>query len=316
MTFVGYHSTRAYKLYNPIKKKMTISRDVVFLEDECWNWEIDQTSMKTSKFVMQLPLQVEEDSRETETRINEDQNRTSSTEISTRPRRQTMLPSRYTDFEMFSDAGVDEEGDIVHLALLAGSEPVDVNEALAQPHWKGAMEEELRSIEKNKTWKMVDLPPNKQCIDVKWVFKTKLNPDGTISKHKARLVAKGFLQREGIDFKEVYAPVATLDIIRAVISIACAYKWRVFALDIKSPFLHGHLEEEVYVRQPPGFRREEDKHKVYRLYKALYGLRQAPRAWNKRINVFLESQGFERCKVEQSLYVKKDNKGNMLILCL
>lgn len=95
-----------------------------------------------------------------------------------------MRPSRFTEFEMYSNAGVDEECDIVHLALLVGSEAVNVNEALSQPHWKKAMEEELRSIEKKKTWKMVDLPPDKQCIGVKWVFKTKLNPDGTFLSTK------------------------------------------------------------------------------------------------------------------------------------
>ncbi|WVY95082.1 hypothetical protein V8G54_034170 [Vigna mungo] len=309
MVFVGYHSTGAYKLYNPIKKRMIISQDVVFLEEESWNWEINQTSMKTSRSVMQLPLQVEEDCIETETketsrsvmqlplqvkeietRINKNQN---PEEISTRPRRQTVIPSRFTDFEVFSDAGVDEKGSIVHLALLAGSEPVNVKEALSQPHWKEAMEEELRSIERNETWKMVDLPPDKQCIGVKWVFKTKLNLDGTVSKHKARL-----------------------ETICVVIAITCAKKWTFFALDVKSAFLHGHLEEEVYVNQPPDFSSEENKHKVYKLNKALYGLRQAPRAWNKRINYFLISQGFERSVAEHNLYVKKDNRGNMLILYL
>ncbi|WVZ17444.1 hypothetical protein V8G54_010426 [Vigna mungo] len=313
MVFVGYHSTGAYKLYNPIIEKTIVSRDVVFLEDENWNWETNQTSMKTSRSVLQLPLQVEEDCMETETRINRDQN---PEETSMRPRRQKVRPSHFMDFEMFSDAGVDEEGNIVHLALLAGSEPVNINEALSQSHWKKAMEEELRSIERNETWKMVDLPPNKRCIGVKWVFKTKLNPDGTVSKHKARLVAKGFLQREGIDFQEVYAPIARLETIRVVIAIACAKKWTLSALDVKSAFLHGHLEEEVYVKQPPGFSSEENKHKVYKLNKALYGLRQAPRAWNKRINDFLISQGFERSRVEHSLYVKVGDKGNILVLCL
>ncbi|XP_052735227.1 uncharacterized mitochondrial protein AtMg00820-like [Vigna angularis] len=109
---------------------------------------------------------------------------------------------------MYSNAGVDEEGDIIHLALMAGSEPLNVDDALSQPLWREAMMKEIKSIEKNNTWKLVNLPPNKQCIGVKWVFKTKLNPDGTVSKHKARLVARGFLQQQGVDFKEVYAPVA------------------------------------------------------------------------------------------------------------
>ncbi|WVZ00998.1 hypothetical protein V8G54_027067 [Vigna mungo] len=223
---------------------------------------------------MQIPLQVEEDCIEIETGIN----------------------------------GLDEEGDSIHLALLAGSEPVTVNEALIQPHWKKAMEEELRSIEKNGTWKMVDLPPDKHSIGVKWVFKTKLNPDGTVSKHKARLVAKGFLQQQGIDFEEVHAPVARLETIRLV---------PLFALDVKSAFLHGPLEEEVYVQQPPGFCNKDDQHKVYRLNKALYGLRQALRAWNKRIDEFFANKGLERCAVEHNLYVKRNDKDDgILVVCL
>lgn len=114
----------------------------------------------------------------------------------------------------------------------------------------------------------------------------------------------------------MYTPVARLETIHVVIAIACAKKWPLFALDVKSACLHGHLKEEVYVQQPLGFSTEENKHKVYRLNKALYGLRQAPRAWNKRINYFLVSQGFQRCVVEHSLYVKKNDKGNVLILSL
>lgn len=247
MIFVGYHSTGAYKLYNPITRKMIFSRDVVVLEDENRNWETNQTSTKTTKPTMQIPLQVEEDCIEIETGINGDQIQPNADESSTRPRRQIVRPSRFQDFVLYFDAGVDEEGDSIHLALLAGSEPVTVNEALIQPHWKKAMEEELRSIKKNGTWKMVDIPPDKHSIGVKWVFKTKLNPDGTVSKHKSRLVARGFLQQQGIDFKEVYAPVARLETIRLVVVIACSNKWPLFALDVKSAFLHGPLEEEIYV---------------------------------------------------------------------
>jgi len=105
---------------------------------------------------------------------------------------------------------------------------------------------------KKQTWELVELPDGKQKIGVKWVFQKKLNPDDSISKHKAILVAKGFLQRQGLDFSEVYALVARLERIR-VVAIACAKKWPLFQLDVKSAFLHGHLEEEVYIQQPPGF---------------------------------------------------------------
>lgn len=207
-----------------------------------------------------------------------------SRDASQRPRRQMVKPSRSSDYEVYSNAKIDEEGSLNHIALMAGAELVDVNEALKQSVWRNAMMEDLGSIERNNTWRSVDLPPRKQCIGVKWVFKRKLNPDGTVLKYKARLVAKGFLQRKGVDFTEVFAPVARLSTIRLVVAVSCARKWLMFQLNVKSVFLHGTLKEEVYVQKPPGFRERDNEDKVYKLQKALYGLRQAPRAWNKKIN--------------------------------
>ncbi|WVZ20588.1 hypothetical protein V8G54_007910, partial [Vigna mungo] len=203
--------------------------------------------------------------------------------------------TRLANYEVYSDAGIDEEGDIIHLALIVGSEPLSVDEALSKSDWRGAMIEELKSIEKNQTWKLMDLSCGKRSIGVKWIFKTKRNPDGTILKHKARLVAKGFLQKKGVDFTEVYAPVARLETICLIIAVACAKNWFLSALDVKSAFLHGLLKEEVYIKQPPGFIKEGKEQQVYKLERALYGLRQAPRAWNKRINTFFFKKGFERC---------------------
>ncbi|WVZ00786.1 hypothetical protein V8G54_026855 [Vigna mungo] len=268
--------------------------------------------MKKSRTVMQVPMQVEEE--DVEPMVNSNTRSTSYAESSTRPRRQAVRPSRFLEYEMYSDAGVDEEGDIIHLALMAGSEPLNSDDALSQPLWREAMMEELRSTKKNKTRKLVDLPPEKQCIGAKWVFKTKLNPDGTVSKHNARLVARGFLQQQGVYFKEVYALVARLETIRLVIVIACAKKWPLFSLDVKFAFLHGPLEEEVYVQQPPRFNKEKE-HQMYKLHKALYGLRQAPSAWNKRIDAFFSGNGFERCTVEHNLYVKKIDNNDLLIFC-
>ena len=122
---------------------------------------------------------------------------------------------------------------------------------------------------------------------MKWVFKLKLKPDGSVAKHKARLVARGFLQRAGLDYSEVFAPVARLETIRLVIALAHNRDWSLYQLDVKSAFLNGTLEEEVFVKQPPGFEIKGKEDKVFRLHKALYGLKQAPRAWNKRINFFL-----------------------------
>jgi hypothetical protein len=160
------------------------------------------------------------------------------------------------------------------------------------------MIEELKSIEMNKTWELVKFPEGKKIIDLKWVFKTKLNLDGSISKHKARLVARGFLQTYGIDYNEVLAHVARRETIRLVVALAGMKNWPMYHLDVKSAFLNGPLEEIVYVTQPPGFEITGRENSVYKLHKALYGLKQAQRAWNKRIDEFLFNLGFKKCVVK------------------
>ncbi|XP_014522463.1 uncharacterized protein LOC106778967 [Vigna radiata var. radiata] len=148
-----------------------------------------------------------------------------------------MRSSRFSDYEVYSDSAIDEEGSLIHIALMAEAEPVSVEDALRQPVWKNAIVEELNSIERNNTWRLVDLPLGKCSIGVKWVFKKKLNPDGSVSKYKARLVARGFLQKKGIDFDKVFAPVERLETICVVVAIACARRWQIYQLDVKSDLL-------------------------------------------------------------------------------
>ncbi|CAJ2633078.1 unnamed protein product [Trifolium pratense] len=199
---------------------------------------------------------------------------------------------------------------------MAESEPIDVNSALQSEKWRCAMKEELDSIESNQTWELVDLPQRKKAIDVKWVYKLKVNSKGEITRYKARLVAKGFLQKEGIDYDEVFAPVTRMETIRLVTVIANLNDWPMYQMDVKSAFLNGHIEEEVYVAQPPGYEVKGQEFKVYRLKKALYGLKQAPRAWNKRIDKFLNEIGFKKCVTEHGVYIKKDAAKGVIIICL
>ena len=135
-------------------------------------------------------------------------------------------------------------------------------------------------------------PPGCRPISLKWVYKVKRDELGTIVKYKARLVARGFVQREGIDFEEVFAPVACMESVRLLLALAAAKDWRVHHLDVKSAFLNGELAETVFVRQPPGFAVKGEEHRVLRLRKALYGLRQAPRAWNAKLDTTLGELGF------------------------
>lgn len=150
---------------------------------------------------------------------------------------------------------------------------------------------------------------------MKWVFKIKRNSDGTINKFKARLVAKGYVQQQGIHFDEVFAPVARLETIRLLISLAATYGWEVHHLDLKTSFLHGELKEVVYVSQPEGFEIKGSEHRVYKLNKALYGLRQAPRAWNNKLNQILMGLEFIKCKKEPSVYRKMVN-GELLVVAV
>jgi hypothetical protein len=138
------------------------------------------------------------------------------------------------------------------------------------------MMEEMDSIEENGTWSLVDLPPGRKSIGMKWVFKVKRDEHGAVSKYKARLVVKGYVQRHGIDYDEVFAPVARLDSVRLLIALAAHERWEVYHMDVKSAFLNDDLQEEVYVEQPTGFIVADKEHKVLKLKKALYGLHQAP----------------------------------------
>ena len=148
---------------------------------------------------------------------------------------------------------------------------------------------------------------------MKWVFKLKRNADGSISKHKARLVAKGYVQRHGIDYEEVFAPVARLETVRVIIALAASNGWEVHHLDVKTAFLHGDLVEEVYVSQPDGFRIKGSEEKVYKLHKALYGLKQAPRAWNIKLKSILKELNFSKCSKEPSLFKKRMNGHHLLV---
>ena len=151
---------------------------------------------------------------------------------------------------------------------------------------------------------LVDLPKGKELIRVKWVYKTKSNAKGNIERHKAKLVVRGYKQQQGRDYEENFAPVARMETIREVLSIAAQHKWKFYQMDVKYAFLNGVLKEEVYVEQPPGYEIEGQEYKVCKLKKNLYGLKQAPRAWYNRIDAYLTENGFERCDGEPTLYIK------------
>jgi len=203
--------------------------------------------------------------------------------------------------------------DVYETCNMAMIEPNCYEEASKQEVWVKAMEEEVKMIEKNNTWELVNCPKGKDIIGVKWVYKTKLNPDGTIQKHKAILVAKGYSQQPRIDYNETFAPVARLDTIRALIALAAQKGWNIYQLDVKSTFLNEVLEEEIYVEQPQGFINKGNEGKVLRLKKALYDLKQAPRAWYSKIDQYFIDQGFRRSKSEPTLYIKAQGHYHIIV---
>lgn len=133
---------------------------------------------------------------------------------------------------------------------MINEEPWDWNEAKDMKVWRNACEEEIESIKKNRTWTLVDMPVGCKAIGLKWVFKLKRNADGSVNKHKARLVAKGYVQRDEINYEEVFAPVARLEIVCVLLALAASNNWEIHHLDVKTAFLHGELKEEVFVMQP------------------------------------------------------------------
>jgi len=333
--FIGVsEESKAYRLYNPITKKIIISRDVLFDEENTWDWSSteQQQSLIDLEEVggeIKQPLQSPLESQEPESQLQlpsqsvgevspmfsasasiPNENQASNSE----PQRQRKRPSWMTDY--VSGDELSDEDTTAHFALFAGSDPMLFTEAVKEEKWKRAMDAEIQAIEKNETWELTDLPEGQKTIGVKWIYKTKLNEKGEIDKFKARLVVKGYNQEYGVDYQEIFAPVARQDTIRLVVSLAAQNSWPIFQLDVKSAFLNGELIEQVYIEQPPGYVIKGDEHKVYKLKKALYGLKQALRAWYNCIEAYFEKAGFNKCPYEHTLFIKSREGGKILIVCI
>ncbi|WVZ76059.1 LOW QUALITY PROTEIN: hypothetical protein U9M48_024061 [Paspalum notatum var. saurae] len=190
-----------------------------------------------------------------------------------------------------------------HSAYVATFEPRNVSHALTDSNWVNAMHEELENFERNHVWDLVEPPPNCRPICTKWVFKNKQGENGMVVRNKARLVAQGFCQKEGIDYEETFALIAHLEAIRILLVYAALKGFKLQQMDIKSAFLNGIIEEEVYVRQPPGFESAKFLDRVFKLRKAVYGLKQAPRAWYARLKSFLLKSGFVMGSVDKTLFL-------------
>ncbi|GJR04563.1 putative ribonuclease H-like domain-containing protein [Tanacetum coccineum] len=197
--------------------------------------------------------------------------------------------------------------------FLSQEEPKKVIQALKDPSWIEAMQDELLQFKLQKVWTLVDLPNGKRAIGTKWVYRNKKDERGIVIKNKARLVAQGYTQEEGIDYDEVFAPVARIEAIRLFLAYASFKDFVVYQMDVKSDFLYGKIEEEVYVCQPPGFEDPDFPDRVYKVEKALYGLHQAPRAWYETLSTYLLENRFQRGHIDKTLFIKRD-QGDILIV--
>ncbi|GKA31472.1 putative ribonuclease H-like domain-containing protein [Tanacetum coccineum] len=197
--------------------------------------------------------------------------------------------------------------------FLSQEEPKRIAKALSDSDWVEAMQEELLQFKLQKVWILVDLPKSKRAIGTKWIFRNKKDKRGIVIRNKARLVAQGYTQEEGIDYDEVFAPVARIEAIRLFLAYDSFMGFMVYQMDVKSTFLYGTIKEEVYVCQPLGFKDHDYPDKVYKVVKALYGLHQAPRAWYETLAKYLLDNGFHRGKIDQTFFIKKQ-KGDILLI--
>nr|GFB98178.1 putative ribonuclease H-like domain-containing protein [Tanacetum cinerariifolium] len=189
------------------------------------------------------------------------------------------------------------------------------SQALTDPDWVEAMQAEMQQFRNQKVWVLVTLPDGKRTIRTKWILKNERDARGIVSRDKARLVAQGHRQEEGIDYSNVFVPVARIKVMRLFLAFASFMGFRVYQMDVKSAFLYGNIAKEVYVTQPRGFEDPDHPKKVYKVVKALYSLHQAPRAWYERLSTFLLKHGYIKGTIDKTLFIKKDSKDIMFAVC-
>jgi hypothetical protein len=199
-----------------------------------------------------------------------------------------------------------------YYSFVSSMEPFKVKDALRDPDWVVAIQEELNNFKRNEVWSLVERP-KQNVVGTKWVFHNKQDEHGVVTRNKARLVTKGYSQVEGLNFDETFAPVSRLESIHILLAYATHHDFKLYQIDVKSAFLNRPIKEEAYVEQPLGFEDEEYPNHVYELQKALYGLKQAPRAWYECLRDFLIENDFSIGKVDSTLFIRK--MGKDLFVC-
>ncbi|GKA48972.1 retrotransposon protein, putative, ty1-copia subclass [Tanacetum coccineum] len=285
-----------YSFYYPPENKVLVARNAEFLENSLINQE-------ASGSLEDLEIIQEEDTHPSiDTSLNheEDDLEMDEPQSDIIPIRRSIRTRRPTyHMCLYIDAEEHELGDL--------SEPTNYKAVLLDPEsdkWLNAMNVEMQSMKDNEVWVLVELPPNGKTIGSKWLFKKKTNMDGVVHTYKARLVAKGYTQTPGIDYEETFSPVADIRAIRILIAIAAYYDYEIWQMDVKTAFLNGYLNEEVYMEQPEGFVNPKYPNRVCKLKRSIYGLKQASRQWNKRFDDEIKKFGFTQNRDEPCVYLK------------
>ena len=196
---------------------------------------------------------------------------------------------------------------VMNVMVVENDDPATYDEAMMSPDsdkWLEAMKSEMGSMYENQVWTLVDLPNDCKAVENKWIFKKKTDADGNVTVYKARLVAKGFRQIQGVDYDETFSPVAMLKSVRIMLAIAAFFDYEIWQMDVKTAFLNGNIEEELYMVQPKGFVDPKDADKVCKLQRSIYGLKQASRSWNLRFDEVIKGFGFVQTYGEACIYKK------------
>ena len=291
LRFIGYtETTRNYKVWDEEKRKCYIHHDVIFNEND-FGKSTGANKLELENIVeesvAEIPVESEKEESDEE---NEEQ-----LEPLRRSQRIKRPPARY---------GIDEFTNTANVANYRAAkieEPKTIDDALNSDHsqeWKVAADFEYSSLIENQTWDLVKLPEGDNIVGCKWVFRVKHDGNGKVNCFKGRLVAQGFSQRHGVDYEEIFSPVVHLSSIRTLLAFAAKKKLHVHQMDVVSAFLNGELEEEIYMKQPPGYVQSGKENLVCKLRKSIYGLKQSPCCWNQKLCDHLKSLGFIK-KVEQ-----------------
>ena len=306
--FIGYghDGEMGYRLWHPESRRVIRSSHVIFHESKMHTPPIKDIEYRKIRFE---DVATETQQITCDTPSTSDVAPGGADNSSQEVRRSTRISRPPERFE----PGVD------YLLVTDCGEPTCYQEALQledSEKWELAMQSEYDSILANKTWDLVELPEGRKALPCKWVYKKKFTSDDPTPKYKARLVAKGFKQQQGIDFEEVFSPVVKMTTLRTVLGLVAIEDMELVQMDVKTAFLHGDLDEDVYLKQPEGFEVEEQSHLVCKLRKALYGLKQGSRQWYQKFDTFMASKAFTRSNEDHCLYTKKLSDGSLMILIL